>query len=290
MSELIDFLEKYGVEYSTTDKHSRSGWVQVNCENCGSTKFHLGIREDCRRAACWKCGPKSSGTVLKQLTDAPWGEIKALLGDTRFVEEEPEKIYGGYKPPKGLGPLLPSHRKYLLGRKLDPDELVAKWGVQGLGPVSEYPNRVFLPISRNNKPVSWTARSIAKNAERRYQTAMDHQKSYSEKDLLFGADKFKGNAVVVCEGPFDVLNVGFGAVALLGLAYSNKQMELLSRYHRRIICLDSSDDAQRVAGKLADDLSVFHGETIRVTLDAKDAGCAEKSEIEQLRKLAFGRI
>jgi hypothetical protein len=291
MPEIIEFLEKYGVEHSTTDKHSRHGWVQCSpCPTCQSSKFHLGIKLDGTRSSCYKCGSFQTAKLLKQLTDAPWSEIKALLGDSRFVPDEPEKVYGGYKPPKDLGPLGPGHRKYLIGRNLDPDELAVNWGIQGTGPFSEYPHRVFLPISRNGKPVSWTARTVLKGVEPRYQTAQDHQKSYSEKKLLFGQDKFKGNAVIVTEGPFDAINLGFGAVALLGLAYNNEQLHLLSRYARRVIALDSSDEAQRVADKLCEDLAVFPGETIRLVVDAKDPGSADKSEVESIRKFVFGKV
>lgn len=291
MCNLIEFLENYGVEYSTTDKHSRSGWVNVSpCPGCQSTKFHLGIREDGQRASCWACGGKQVSQVLKQLTDAPWGEIKALLGDTRFVQDEPEKVYGGYKPPKNLIPFNKAHLKYLQSRQLDPEYLAKMWDVQGTGALSNYPHRIFIPIYRGARAVSWTARTIIKDHEPRYQTAKDSEKSYSEKELLFGANHAKGNAIIVCEGPFDAMNIGYGATALLGLNYTNSQVAVIAKYHRRIVCLDSSCEAQRAAGKLADDLSVFPGETIRVELDAKDAGCAEKSEIESLRKFAFGRI
>lgn len=286
MSDLVEFLERYGVEHSTTDKHSRSGWVQVHCENCGSTKFHLGIREDCRRAACWKCGPKNSGTVLKHLTDAPWSEIKALLGDTRFVEAEPEKVYGGYRPPKGLGPLLPSHRKYLTKRGFSANYLSDTWDAQGLGPMGEFSHRVFLPITRNKKPVSWTCRSIIPTAELRYITATDDRKSFHEKHLIFGEDKARKGVLLVTEGPFDAINLGPGAGATLGLSYTNQQLAIMATYQRRIIIFDNSESAQRVAAKLCEDLSVFPGVTQQVTMDADDPGSASKNEVNLVRKFA----
>lgn len=283
---LTEFLDKYGVEHSDTNKHSRSGWTQVNCPECGSTKFHLGIRNDGQRCSCWKCGSKNPAKVLKQLTNAPWPEIKALLGDNRFAEPEPDKVFGGYKPPKGLGPLLPNHRKYLEKRGFVPNELTAVWGIQGLGPMGEFSHRVFLPITRNNKPVSWTCRSILPTAELRYITATDDRKSFHEKHLIFGEDKARKGVLLCVEGPFDAINLGPGAGATLGLSYTNQQLAIMATYQRRIIIFDNSESAQRVAAKLCEDLSVFPGVTQQVTMDADDPGSASKNEVNLVRKFA----
>jgi hypothetical protein len=287
MCELIDFLEKYGVEYSTTDKHSRPGWVNVSpCPGCQSTKYHLGIRNDGQRASCWACGGKSPSKILKELTDAPWGEIKALLGDTRFIQPEEEKVYGGYKPPKNLIPFNKAHLNYLKGRHLDPEYLSKVWNMQGTGPMSNYPHRIFIPISRNKRDVSWTARTIIKGHEPRYQTARDLEKSFHEKHLIYGLDRFRGNTLIVNEGPLDTVNVGPGAGCVFGLSYTSEQVAIIAKFHRRIIVFDSSDSAQRVAEKLCEDLAVFPGITQRVVLDADDPGSADRNEINLLRRFA----
>jgi hypothetical protein len=54
--------------------------------------------------------------------------------------------------------------------------------------------------------------------------------------------------------------------------------------------LDSSDEAQRIADKLCEDLAVFPGETIRIVVDAKDPGSADTAEVEAIRKFTFGRV
>ena len=107
----------------------------------------------------------------------------------------------------------------------------------------------------------------------------------SEKDILFGAEACTHTAIAV-EGFFDMANVGPGAVCLFGLAYTQKQVNLLSQYPRRIICFDNSPDAQRVASRLAGDLAVFPGTTEQVVLDADDPGEASRDEILELRKFA----
>jgi hypothetical protein len=67
------------------------------------------------------------------------------------------------------------------------------------------------------------------------------------------------------------------------LAYTRAQVAQLARYPVRAICLDSTPEAQAVARRLANDLSVLRGETHVVELDAPDPGEAKPHEIKQLR-------
>lgn len=285
---LIEFLEKHNVECSQEHHHSRPGWVQLaECPFCGSQNYHLGIKLDATRAACYKCGGHGVAKVLKEVTSAPWREILSITRQGVFVAPEPEVTCGTYTPPTCLGPFKPMHTKYLQSRGLDPEYCATVWGMQGTGPFSDYPFRVFIPINLRGKPVSWTARAVKKGTEPRYQTAMKHQKSVDEKRLIYGMD-FVKRAVIIVEGPLDAVNIGQGAGATFGLSVTNAQILLLAQVPRRIVCFDNSDDAQRRAEVLAEQLAVFPGETFRVNLDADDPGSASRSEVLKLRRFAFG--
>lgn len=283
MLEVREWLAQYGVDTAGHEhNHGRIGWTQVReCPYCGSTNYHLGIKNDWSRANCWKCGPHNIQQVLKLVSGASWNEVKGL---GRFaVVAHTIKEYGGYKPPAGLVPLAPKDREYLESRGFDPDALVSLWSLQSIGPLSGMRKGVFIPITHRGKPVSWTIRH--RKGDPRYTTAKDDEKLLSEKDFLFGAEHCQGTVIVV-EGPFDMFRVGPGAVPLFGLAYTQAQVAALSRIHRRIVCLDNSSDAQRVADRLCSDLSAFPGETIRVCLEAEDPGSASIEEIQELRKFA----
>lgn len=285
---LTDFLEKYGVEWSKTDKHSRAGWTQcVPCPRCSNERFHLGIKDDLTRAACYTCGGWSVPLLLRQLTNAPYDEIRKLLGNRAYLPREAETASKGvYTPPTLLQPLaaVPAVAAYLTQRGFDLEYLELVWGVRATGPFSNHPFRVFLPIYLGRRAVSWTARAACGQTPR-YRNAMPSEKSMDEKSLLYGGQHVK-DSVIVCEGPFDAINVGKGAVATLGINVTTAQVNRLADYYKRVIVFDNEPNAQRRARALADQLSIYPGETFIVNIDAKDPAEAKPSEIAALRKFA----
>lgn len=286
---LSEFLDKYQVAWSKTDRHSRSGWTQVQrCNRCTNENFHLGIKDDLRWANCYTCGNWNIRKLLKELTDAPWPEIGALLGDRAYVQQETDKTLGRYTPPTNLMPIaqVPAVADYLRGRGFNLAYLEKYWGIQATGPFSDYPMRAFIPVHLSTRPVSWTARAAC-GQEPRYQTAQAHQKCFDEKHLLFGGQFVKDTAIVV-EGPLDAIRVGRGAVALFGLAYTQFQVAEIAKLWKRAIVFDSSERAQARAKVLAEQLAVFPGETLVIQLDAEDPGSASEQEVRKLRHYVFG--
>jgi hypothetical protein len=209
----------------------------------------------------------------------------AILAPKQQIQE---KQYGKYTPPSGLiNGLSPKDQAYLAKRGFDPWLMVMRHDIQSVGPFCAYPKGIFIPIKNyRGDPVSWTIRAREPGDGPRYLTAKDHQKSESEEDRVFGAHRCNNNTVIVVEGPFDMMKVGPGAGCLLGLAYAQKQLQIISRFARRIICFDNSPHAQVKAAQLCADLSVFPGTTEQVTLDAADPGDATKEQIQELREYA----
>ena len=287
---LTEFLDKYGVEWSTSDKHSRHGWIQARpCPRCGNERFHLGIKDDLSRAACYTCGGWNVSKLLRELTNAPYGEIKQLLGDRIYVPKETGTVVRGqYKPPTMLQPLeaVPAVAAYLRSRGYNLAYLESIWGLQATGPFSSLPFRAFIPIYQGRRAVSWTARAAC-GQEPRYQNAGPLEKIVEEKSILFG-NQFVRDTCIVCEGPLSAIKVGRGAVATLGLGYTTAQMNWLASIWRRVIVFDNSVQAQLRADKLAEQLMVFPGETYTINLDSADPGEATEREIKQLRKFVFG--
>lgn len=290
MTAICDFLDQYQVPWSKNNKHSRPNWTQVQlCPNCHSDRYHLGIKDDLSRAACYKCGGKHVPSLIRELTKAPWSEIKTLLGERAYTPKETKEQNHRYMPPTVLQRIdeVPAVAAYLRSRRFNIEYLESIWKIQATGPFSDYPLRAFIPIFDRNRPVSWTARAAC-GQEPRYQTAAPHQKLVDEKQLLFGEQFIKDSAIVV-EGPLSAIFVGRGTVATLGLSYTTEQVNRLSRIRRRIICFDNEPAAQIRARILADNLSVFPGETFVVNLDAEDPQTASATEIKQLREFAFER-
>jgi hypothetical protein len=288
---ITDFLDKYGVDYSTTDrKHGRPGWVQVaECGRCGSSSYHLGIKITLDRANCYKCGGFSVPKLLKELTNAPWPEVYALIGQRAFIRPDSEVSTGGvYAPPTNLMPIadVPAVDIYLKDRGFDVNYLESVWGVRATGPISNHPFRVFIPIYLRKKAVSWTARAAC-GQEPRYRNAGPKEKIIDEKKLLFGG-QFIRDTCIVTEGPFDAMRLGRGAVATLGISYTVQQVNRLADCWKRVIAFDNSVQAQARARQLADQLAVYPGETYVVNLDADDPGSASIAEVKAIRKFVFG--
>lgn len=282
-----EILSEYNVETAPDGHHhSRPGWVQFDCPRCGkdSHKFHMGYSINNGFCNCWNCGYANTVDVLVELTGLTYREVRDLLSDLQVDHLPHARPAGRLEIPKGVKPLskLKAHRRYLAKRGHLWKQLDRIWGVQGIGFEKEYAWRLFIPIHYHNEIVSWTTRTISNDPNvTRYLSASAKQESMNHKELLYGED-YARHAIVICEGPFDAWRIGPGAVATLGVGYSESQISRMLKFPIRAICFDST--AQKRARKLRDELSAFKGETFIIELDSKDADVAAENEIQKIRK------
>lgn len=279
-----EILETNGVAVAGAEhKHGRHGWVQVNCPWCMTSGFHLGINLTTGAAACWRCGRRNTAAVVARLTGKTYEDARQVV-DRAALQHAPTAHTGTLRPPTGIVPLTPAHAAYVRRRGLDPDEIVALWGVQALAAeAGRLRWRLYIPITDpDGEQVSWTTRAIGSQAMR-YRSASSDAEAYPHKWLLYGAQHAR-HAISIHEGPVDAWAVGPGGVATCGTGYSPQQLTAMSRYAVRVVCFDAEPDAQKRARRLADDLSVFPGETYNVVLEtgADTAECS-KAELEDLR-------
>ncbi len=282
---LTDLLAYHRVEHRVHGEHHHvgEGWVGIDCHRCspGSGKFRLGINLQTHAASCWQCGRLSTADAVVQATGKPWGELLDAVRRAERPTASAQKS-GRLAMREGCQELTHAHKIYLRGRRFDPEAVVRVWRVQATGQGGVPPWSLVIPIHLGNRVVSWTARSISERG-RRYYTARDDQSAAPPKSLLYGAD-FAAGSVIVHEGPLDVWRTGPGAVATLGLSYTDAQVRLLANYGKRVVCFDSEPGAQRRAKALCRRLKAFGGETVNVCLDADDAAAASDREIQLLRK------
>ncbi len=287
--KIADLLDQLNIPNQLPPhRHCREGWCNVDCFRCspGTSKFKLGIPENgAKTTHCWSCGPFSLAHALVEITGQTYQQLRPLLKDIDFGGPllPTVKKQGKLVLPKGLGPLLPAHIKYLKRRKFNPTELERLWNLQGIGIASNLAWRILIPIQHNGKTVSWTTRSIQSGAKLRYVAATPEQEAIAAHSLLFG-EQFCNHSAIVCEGPFDAMRIGPGAVATMGLGYSQSQLIRMSKFANRTIVFDNEPAAQLRARKLCDDLSVLPGKTRVVELDAKDPGSAGPKEVLALRR------
>jgi hypothetical protein len=291
-----ELCRELGVEFRRHGEHRHvtEGWIGVDCPGCspGQRKFKAGYCVSGRVMSCWSCGPLDVVNTLSLLSRRGWSEIFGLAKDlSRDKTVAALKKAGKYSPPPrwplgypGAGP----HRAYLRGRGLDVNRLVKLWRVAALSSGTAYLGRVFIPVFRFGEEVSWTTRAIHPRAQPRYVSSPPDRELSPLKSLLYGMDYVR-NACVVVEGPVDVWKIGPGAVATFGTNFTREQVLKLSKIPVRAVCFDSEPQAQRQADKLCALLECFPGSTYKVTLESgKDAGEADESELEELRKRFLG--
>lgn len=278
-------LAEAGVPYlEAGHQHARTGWLQVrDCPFCGSAKYHLGFNLASGFWNCWRCGFHPGWTVLKALR-LPRAAAPAFKQSSAPLHTK-EKVLGTLLEPKGRGPLLRAHADYLRGRQLDPEEVARLWQVEGIGIAARLSWRLYIPVTRRGKRVSWTTRAICDDVKQRYISASSSEEAMSHRDVCYGLDYVRGAALVV-EGPADVWKLGPGAVGLFGIDYSAAQVRALAQVPIRTICFDNERPAQSQARKLANELSCLPGETRLLQADAEDPGSASAAEVAALRRAA----
>jgi hypothetical protein len=275
----IDFLE-------SGHHHCRAGWLQIrDCPFCNSDNYTLGWNIAANYSSCWRCGHHHADKLLAALEIGRERVLELLASVDTGLPRERERSRISLKIPPGIGPLLPAHRDYLRERGFNPAYIVWRWAVQGIGVSARLGWRLYIPIFKQGKQVSWTTRAIGSHAQPRYLSASADEESFNHRRLIYGMD-FCRTSIVAVEGPIDAWRIGPGAGALFGITFLPAQVLLLAKFPRRYICLDSSPEAQVRARELVNQLAVFPGVTENIVLDAKDPGEASPREIRQLRRIA----
>ena len=283
---ITDILDELGIQYrrSGESKDVRSNWVGIVCVWCGRGEYSLGIRG--WGCSCWRCGKKKLGESLAEASGRSLREVLGLLGGVEKEQEEPEHR-GRLVIPKDIGPMTLTHIRYLEGRGLNSAEIEDVWGVQGIAIAPRLAWRLFIPIKdRSEQMVSWTTRSLLDCKDRRYISAAPEEEIESPKNLLYG-EHLAGHSIVVVEGPTDVWRIGPGAVATMGVDWTDAQRLLIGRHPVRAICFDSEPFAQRRARELYEQLEDLPGQTLLMHLEtAKDPGGASDEEVAAIRAKA----
>lgn len=247
-------------------------WIQFTCPWCDDDGMHAAFALS-GAATCFKCGKLSSLSTLMKLTGASASECKRVL-NTKM--DASESVVTKLVYPTGLVDLMPCHREYLHGRGLT-DETIELYGLRGTNAFSNIPWSIFIPVRENGVDVAWTCRSIVKDAKLRY---LSSNTGKNIKDTLFGWD-FKRPKVVLVEGPFDAMRIGKGCVALYGKDASQTQINALQSRLAVYVCLDRGEE--KAALKI--NRRLFPTPCHNVRLEAKDAGEADDSELQELRSL-----
>lgn len=279
---LTDLLDEYGIDYVEQGKNVGQGWLGFTCPFHNDPSHHLGYNIRGNYFSCWSCGVIKTFELLREW-GIPYEEYKAISEPSYVAKQRRPSIHGKLHYPNGWVPyLLPPHKEYLQGRGFNPKMLHKTWGIGSIGLASRLAWRIFIPVFFQGHVVSWTTRSLS-NKGVRYSNAKPEEEILPIKTLLMGQDLCR-HAIIVCEGPFDAMAIGPGAVCTFGIQYTQSQLFKVSKYPIRIICYDSDHKAQEKARQFCDNLGVFPGKTVNVVLSGKDPAASPKKEIQELRK------
>lgn len=310
---ILKLYKDFHLDFRTEGhKHTRPGWVQVECPFCsGNPGYHLGYCIDPKssfynRFVCWRCGGKKTLEAIPVLLKVDFDRAKEILraygGSIPSVQTKKDR------PPRpkkrvGLPPnCLPITEvkgaiAYLKKRRFDPEEISNKWGVLATGPGSwvrtperliNYSYRLVVPIHYHNRLVTYQCRDWTGKQEPKYLACPGELESVPHKDILYGLDAAEGmNRCVLVEGVTDVWRLGPGAVACFGVKYRPPQVrELINRFKTVVLAFDPDPAGKLQARKIINELKQWKVQVIKAELPkGKDPADLNDQEVEVIRRL-----
>lgn len=326
MFDLKAFLSKHNIPFRERGENVAKGNININCVFCiksgrGDEKFHMGIEPNKGVYGCWRNNShrgKKLEKVVRALINCSYEEAHKLVYGTvlieRLVDEDImsvlNRIYNkseveAYKP-QGVKELelLPSFieiRKdditgkfyqYLVGRGFgNVDALIKKYSLlcclNG-----EYADRIIFPIFYDGELVTWSSRSLEKNAYLRYRDLEVDKSVIHVKQLVYNYDKLikGGNILFLTEGLFDCikldyyLSIGNHSTCSFTKHITDNQADQLLNlsivFNRIIVLMDSdaSPESINIMRRLANKSSNIDYRNIEI--DRKDPGEFTKQEVK----------
>lgn len=293
---IVQFLRDYNIDFSTKGKNISRNWIGVNCPSCGGdTGYHGAISPDGRRYNCWREGSLELAHIITLWLGVSKPEVYKLLaqyaGENSYILEA-KRIQHADKIDLPGGALSDFHKKYLLQRNFDPEQLTTKYGFRGTGAFCQYKGQNFalsliIPVfDRYGQLISFQARDITGKAPVRYRGLKEESSIKHYKDTLYNLQFAKGESIVLCEGVFDAIRGGDGFVCTFGTSLKTSQLLELRDYKKVYMLFDSEQAAQDKAFRYGRDLSSvgIEVENICLNLGERDLGDLSVEEIESLRK------
>lgn len=297
--DIIRFCRDFHIPYDDSGAEVTEGWINIRCPFCGG-KHHLGVSTRNGSISCWRCGRHKTPELLRRffagrtvsVSDIMQRYLKTIPSDKSPVfRGEMSGFQKTCQVPTHAGPLSTLHRRYLEGRKFDPDEITRVWGILGTGPFGDYKYRIIAPITLDGFLVSYQGRDITGKQKLRYKACAIKDEAVHHKHILYGVDLLIGRRAVVVEGITDAWRLGAGAIATFGTAYTREQERFIAeRLDEAFLLFDSSDDhAVSQMQQLGERLSLVMDKVEMVQTDWKDPGEAPQEEADALMaELGFG--
>ena len=303
---IVSFLEDNEIYHRFSGKNVGRGWVGFRCPWCEGQGTHGGVNLEHKNFSCWQCAMSASPPKLvKQVLNCSWPTaFKAIekysgreANLSSWAQPQPKVREHSLRPvqlPALTGSLSGPGGQYLTSRGFDPRAIEAKYGVKESGPLGNYRFRLIIPVYFNKELVSFTSRDYTEKREPTYKEQLVDESIIPVKDCLYNIDSVKDKLLIV-EGPADVWRMGDGAVALFGLKCTEKQQEILFKWHRHstkvkqkkkvVILLDPK--TRKAADKLYYKLTSFIRDLKIIELYDKDPAEMTQQEAMNLKLQVF---
>lgn len=288
--DIRSYLEEKGIEYHTSGKNVTTGWIELNCPFCSDPSYHLGISE-LGLFNCWRCGAK--GTIIKLIMEyesityskAIKELSKYYLSDLKELKQDIQKRYDHNILPKEATKDFPSlHLDYLVRERKFPTSVIQEYDLYACYMIGEYKYRIICPVIEDGKIVNFTAMAVS-GQNPKYKHCPNHQAIIPMKECLYNIDTVDKTAVIM-EGVTDVWRFGIYGVAVMGIEFSQEQINLLvkRKIQNAFIIFDAEELAQRKAEKMANQLSSFIDHVEVINIGVGDPGMLSFDEISHLRR------
>lgn len=289
-NSVVKFLEDYKIPY-----RMRKDWANVCCPYCADTGFHLGLASN-GAATCFRCGTHNLNAVIHELIHCTSQDARRLARvyfRSSAFEKHNDVNLSVFEIPSS-GSILKNRMAYRYLRErfiwMDVAEFKSMIDTYKItytsSAFSDYmlAGRIVFPLIHNGISVSYQARDYTGNSKAKYMTASKEHERLFHKDLLYGEDNVPCNTVVVCEGVFDALSIGKGAVHTFGVKFSKAQVEALYAYDTVYIAYDMDKAGCLGAASLARELK-HRVKVKRIKLSCHDVNSCSINEIEDIRGL-----
>lgn len=290
--KIFEFLKDYQIPYTTTGKNVSGGWVNIQCPMCNDPSMHMGYNySDDYGFYCFRCGHHFADETIQKLIGVNRQTAKQIIRKYEGKTKTTHKNKNQKKPfelPTSTEKLQKIHRKYLLKRGFDPDELEYHWKIMGTGPVStldgiDYSKRLLIPIYWNEGMVSFQTRDVTDKSDAKYKACPEHREIIHHKDILYGMPLTEWETTgFIVEGVTDCWKMGWDSAATFGIKFTSQQLREIARtFNKAIIVFDPDEHAQKQAKKLMSELK-FRGVTCFNYNFETDPGEADEKEILEL--------
>lgn len=235
-------LKEQRIPYVESGANVKRGEYAIQCPFCGSAdpSKHMGISPETGWWSCWRNRAQHSGKsplrLIMRLLMVPYAKAREIAGlDASYIDPEGFDALAARVMGRNLEVINPSSDRrflrmddgfipiertgrsrrvydYLWDRGFDNHKeirmLCSEYGL--MAGTGYWSDRVILPYIQDGELVTWTGRAIAASTVRYRDLRLD-ESLLAPKETLFNHDCMLegGKALIIQEGPFDVLKVDF---------------------------------------------------------------------------------